>query len=81
LYINDVHAGEKVAIFDDVISTGGTLSAILEGLIEANVTVIEVITVVEKGPGMRMLQEKFPQIKFQSLLKVEMVEGKPNILN
>jgi len=81
LYINDVHAGEKVAIFDDVISTGGTLLAILEGLIEANVTVIEVITVVEKGPGMRVLQEKFPQVKFQSLLKVEMVEGKPNILN
>ena len=72
---------EKVAIFDDVISTGGTLLAILEGLIEANVTVIEVITVVEKGPGMRVLQEKFPQVKFQSLLKVEMIDGKPNILN
>lgn len=81
LYINDVYEGEKVAIFDDVISTGGTLFAILEGLIAANVTVSEVITVVEKGTGMRMLQENFPDIHFQSLLQVEMVDGNVHILN
>ena len=76
-----MYEGEKVAIFDDVISTGGTLFAILEGLLQANVTVSEVITVVEKGTGMRMLQEKFPQVHFQSLLQVEMVEGNVHILN
>jgi adenine phosphoribosyltransferase len=81
LYINDVYAGEKIAIFDDVISTGGTLFAIIDGLLKADVIVSEVLTVVEKGDGMKMLQERYPQIRFQSLLQVEMIEGRVHILN
>jgi adenine phosphoribosyltransferase len=81
LYINDVYPGEKIAIFDDVISTGGTLFAIIDGLLKSDVVVSEVLTVVEKGSGMKMLQEKYPQIRFQSLLKVEMIDGQVHILN
>jgi adenine phosphoribosyltransferase len=81
LYINDVNPSEKIAIFDDVISTGGTLFAIIDGLLKADVVVSEVLTVVEKGSGMKMLQEKYPQIRFQSLLQVEMIDGRVHILN
>ena len=35
LFINDLHAGEKILLIDDVVSTGGTLIALLKTLKEA----------------------------------------------
>ena len=32
MYLNDLNQGERVAIVDDVLSTGGTLEAVIEGV-------------------------------------------------
>ena len=40
-----------------------------------------IIVVVEKGPGMEILQQEYPEIKFNSLVKLEMDGEKVVILD
>ncbi|PSQ43256.1 adenine phosphoribosyltransferase [Halobacteriales archaeon SW_7_68_16] len=49
MYINDVRAGDRVLVLDDVLSTGGTLRAILDALLEMDVDVADTIAVIEKA--------------------------------
>ena len=63
---------ERVAIVDDVISTGGTLAAVLQGVERAGASVTSVVTVVEKGEGMTTLKEQFPETAFTSLVTLRM---------
>jgi adenine phosphoribosyltransferase len=72
MYLNDLKKGERIAILDDVLSTGGTLEAVIEGVRRAGAQVTDVITVVEKGDGMKRLQGNYPDIRIQSLVRLEM---------
>jgi len=72
MYLNDLKQGERVAIVDDVLSTGGTLEAVIEGVRRAGAEVTEIIAVVEKGGGLRRLQALYPDIRIQSLVRLEM---------
>lgn len=51
LYINGVNRGEKVLVVDDVISTGGTLKALLPALEKMGAQVCNVIVVISRGDG------------------------------
>ena len=72
MHLNDLRPGERVAIVDDVISTGGTLAAVLQGVERAGASVTSVVTVVEKGEGMTTLKERFPETAFTSLVTLRM---------
>lgn len=49
LYINDVKPEDRCVIIDDVISTGGTLDALLGTLTDTGATVTGVVAFVDKG--------------------------------
>jgi adenine phosphoribosyltransferase len=72
MYLNNIQKGERIAILDDVLSTGGTLEAVIEGVRRANAEVTNVVAVVEKGDGLVRLQAKYPDIKIQSLVRLKM---------
>ena len=72
MYLNDLTPGERVAIVDDVLSTGGTLEAVIEGVRRAGAAVTDIIAVVEKGAGLRRLQSVYPEVNIQSLVRLEM---------
>ena len=72
MYLNDLQQGERVTILDDVLSTGGTLEAVIEGVRRAGAEVTEIIAVVEKDGGLRRLQGLYPDIRIQSLVRLEM---------
>jgi len=72
MYLNDLKEGERVAIVDDVLSTGGTLEAVIEGVRRAGAEVTEIIAVIEKGQGLKRLQGLYPAIRIQSLVRLEM---------
>ena len=72
MYLNDLKPGERVAIVDDVLSTGGTLEAVIEGVRRAGAAVTNIIAVVEKGAGLRRLQSVYPEVNIQSLVRLEM---------
>lgn len=81
MFLNDIQKGERVLIVDDVLSTGGTLDAVLHGVETIGAVIEAVIVVVEKGPGLKQLQEKYPHIKISSLVRLEMDEGKVVLLD
>jgi len=72
MYLNDINEGERVAILEDVLSTGGTLEAVIEGVHRAGAEVTEIVAVVEKGGGLKRLQEMHPPVRIQSLVRLEM---------
>ena len=59
-------------IIDDVLSTGGTIKSVIEGLNQTKAKLVNVVIVVEKGDGMQRLKRDYPEIKFDSLVKLEM---------
>jgi len=81
MYLNDIKPGERIAIVDDVLSTGGTLKSIIEGIKKTGASVEHILVVVEKGPGLKRLQSEYPDIKIESLVKLEMNGEKIVLLN
>lgn len=51
MYVNDVSAGDRVLVLDDVLSTGGTLRAITGALGEIGAEVVDVVAVIKKEDG------------------------------
>ncbi len=49
LHVNDVHPEDKIVIIDDVLSTGGTLDALLLTLSEMNANVLGALVFLDKG--------------------------------
>ena len=72
IYLNDIKAGERIAIIDDVLSTGGTMRSVIEGVKQTKASVENIVIVVEKGDGMQNLKQDYPGIRFDSLVKLRM---------
>jgi adenine phosphoribosyltransferase len=49
LYLNGVYPGDRVVIIDDVVSTGGTMRALLQSLDVAGAEVIDVCIAIQRG--------------------------------
>ena len=75
LYINDLHEGEKILLIDDVVSTGGTLIALLRTLQDLGVEIKSAVAVIEKGNGKEKV-EKETGIDVLSLVKLDVIDGK-----
>ena len=58
LHLNDIHAGERVLVVDDGVSTGGTLEPILNRLNSMGALLAGVFIIFEKGEGMERLREQ-----------------------
>ncbi|WP_048191870.1 hypoxanthine/guanine phosphoribosyltransferase [Methanobacterium sp. SMA-27] len=75
LYINGLHKGDRIILVDDVVSTGGTMIAVLKALERMGVKVVDVVAVIEKGNGNDIVKNE-TGFNVKSLLKVNVVEGK-----
>ena len=81
IFLNDIKQGENLVIIDDVLSTGGTIRSVIEGVNKTGAVIQNIVVVVEKGPGMATLQKDYPEIRFDSLVKLEMDGEKVVILD
>lgn len=79
MYINGVGAGSRVAILDDVISTGGTVKAVVGALRGAGAEVTEVIAVYSKSRDVSDLERELG-VPVRYLLAVSSVGGRPALL-
>ncbi|MFC7165217.1 adenine phosphoribosyltransferase [Halospeciosus flavus] len=48
LYVNDVQAGDRVLVLDDLVSTGESLAAVVEALADVGAEVVDVSVVVRR---------------------------------
>lgn len=78
LYINGLNKGDRVILVDDVVSTGGTMTAVLNALKIMGVDVVDVWAVMEKGRGKEIVETK-TGVKVKTLLKVNVKDGKVEI--
>ncbi len=76
MYINGVRRGERVVIVDDVLSTGGTLRALVHALKDSfGAEVVDIVMVFEKTERKREIEEDIG-VGVKTLLKVDVVEGR-----
>jgi adenine phosphoribosyltransferase len=80
LYINGISRGDRVVIVDDVISTGGTLKALVKALKKIGAELEDTIVVVEKTDDKADLEKEL-EIKIKTLVKIEVRDGKVIMLS
>jgi len=78
MFINDVYAGDRVLVIDDVLSTGGTLDAIVGALDEIGAEIVDIVAVIEKVGGENRMADREDDVT--SLVSVEMVDGEVTIV-
>ncbi|MFB6153380.1 MAG: hypoxanthine/guanine phosphoribosyltransferase [Halodesulfurarchaeum sp.] len=78
MYINDVDAGDRVLVLDDVLSTGGTLRAIIEALDHIEADIVDIVAVIKKT-GPNELDETTHDVK--TLINVDVQDGEVVIVD
>lgn len=75
LYINGLESGDRVFLVDDVVSTGGTMTAVIRALKIIGTEIVDVMAIIEKGIGKEFVENE-TGIKVNTLVKANVVEGK-----
>lgn len=75
LYINDLHKGERILLIDDVVSTGGTLIALIRTLQDLGLEIVSTVAVIEKGEGKKIVEEE-TGMDVLSIVKLDVIDGK-----
>ncbi len=75
MFINNIRRGDRVAFVDDVISTGGTLDAVVRALQSIGAEIVDVLVVFEKTREKARMERELG-VRIKTLLKVEVLEGK-----
>ena len=73
LYINDVRQGEKVVIYDDMLSTGGTLRPVVIALRKAGVIVVGALVLAAKGDSAERLSDEI-DLEVRTIVRLD-VDG------
>ncbi|CAI48804.1 purine phosphoribosyltransferase (adenine phosphoribosyltransferase, xanthine-guanine phosphoribosyltransferase) [Natronomonas pharaonis DSM 2160] len=79
MYINDVDEGDSVLVLDDVLSTGGTLSAICSALEDIGADIVDVVAVIKKVGGENELESSPYSAK--TLINVDVEDGEVVIID
>lgn len=75
LYINDLKPGEKILLIDDVVSTGGTLIALINTLKDLDLDIKSVVAILERDNGKEIVKKE-TGIDVLSIVKLDVVDGK-----
>ncbi|MBM3308921.1 MAG: purine phosphoribosyltransferase family protein [Candidatus Altiarchaeales archaeon] len=79
MYINGIKKGDRILLVDAVVSTGGTLAAVIKGLQKAGAEIKDIVCVIERGEGRKTVEEKTGH-KVKTLVKIDIAENKVRIL-
>ncbi|MGZ4857370.1 MAG: hypoxanthine/guanine phosphoribosyltransferase [Methanobacteriaceae archaeon] len=75
LYINGLWKGDRIFLIDDVVSTGGTLTAVIQALQRIGTDIVDVMAIIEKGDGKEKVENE-TGVKVKSLVRANVSNGK-----
>ncbi len=75
LFINNVNKGDRIVFVDDVISTGGSLRAVVRAVKDIGAIFTDIIIVFEKTRKKKELETELG-VKIKTLLNVDIVDGR-----
>lgn len=75
MFINGIEKGDKVVIVDDVLSTGGTLVAIVKALREMGVEIVDTVIVFNKHKDKKGIEREL-DMPIKTLIDVDVVDNK-----
>lgn len=58
MYINNIGKGDRIILIDDMVSTGGTMRALIKALRSTGCTIVQVLVAIEKDCHVRDLSEE-----------------------
>jgi adenine phosphoribosyltransferase len=70
-----LNEGDNILLVDDVVSTGGTLTAVINELKGIGVNLVDTVVVVEKGEGEGVVEGATGE-EIKTLVKLDVVDGK-----
>jgi len=73
LYMNGINEGDRVVIVDAVVSTGGTLKAVLKGMKERKAEVVDVAGVIGRGKKKKKVKKQ-TGVEVKTLVDIEVGE-------
>jgi adenine phosphoribosyltransferase len=79
MYINDVREGDRVLLLDDLISTGGTMRAIVEALDDIGADIVDIVIAIRKVGGEDALADIDHPVK--TLINIRVAEGGVEIVD
>jgi adenine phosphoribosyltransferase len=79
MYINDIDAGDRVLLLDDVVDTGGTLRGITGALEETGAEVVDVVAVIKRVSDENRLADTDYEAK--TLVDVDVESGDVVLVN
>jgi len=79
LYINSIRRGDRVLIIDDLMSEGGTVVGMINGLQKVGAIVKDVVVVINRGRGLKRVKKETGH-DVKTLADVEVRGGKVHIL-
>ncbi|ELZ71963.1 MULTISPECIES: hypoxanthine/guanine phosphoribosyltransferase [Haloferax] len=78
MFINDVNEGDRVLVLDDVLSTGGTMKAVLDALDHIGADVVDTVAIIKKA-GPNELDDSDHHVK--TLINVTVEDGEVVIVD
>ncbi|KAB1194710.1 MULTISPECIES: hypoxanthine/guanine phosphoribosyltransferase [Haloferax] len=78
MFINDVNEGDRVLVLDDVLSTGGTMKAVLDALDHIGADVVDTVAIIKKA-GPNELDDSEHHVK--TLINVTVEDGEVVIVD
>lgn len=81
LFLNGIDSGDKVVIVDDMVSTGGTMVALIQAIQQAGAEILDIVCVGEK-PAYKGVERIFKETGFRvkTLVKIDVAGELSNVL-
>ena len=80
LYINSVSPTDKLLLVDDVLSTGGTMVAIVNGIKKIGAHIEDIVVVVNKNKNIEEIERKI-NMRIKALVNIDVIDGKVVLLD
>jgi adenine phosphoribosyltransferase len=79
MYINDVDEGDRILLLDDLLSTGGTMRAIVQALDDIGADIVDIVVAIRKVGGEDALAGIDHPV--ETLIDIEVGDGEVTIVS